>query len=65
MGAKFVQETKFYQIARATPRATEPQKIEKNDKYSHKRGTDCYFSQKISVHDFSISVNIDLTNTLN
>ena len=63
-----MQETKFYQIARGTPRATESQKIEKkkiNIVIKEVQAVIFRRSFVFGVHDFSISVNIDLTSTLN
>ena len=69
MGAQ-VHEGKlfFYQIAGATPTATEPQKIERkliNTVIKVVQTKIFGNSFVIGVHIFSINVNFDLTNALN
>ena len=58
----------FTKIAGATPRATEPQKIErKGDKYSYKSVQTVIFGKSfvIGVHNISTNINFDRTNALN
>ena len=63
-----MQETKCYQIAGATPRATEPQKIERKlINIVIKLVQTVIFGKSFVffVHNFYSNVNFDLTNAIN